>query len=419
MPKRRGQQIRVLMVLENCSYLRDARVQKEAAALTEAGYGVSVICPAHHNEPSREVLGAVCIYRFRLWQATRGIVGYLAEFIYAMLAISTLSFVVLLREGFDILHVANPPDCMVPVLSTYKLLGKVIIYDQHDLCPELYAAKFYPPNRFVSKVLMWLERSSYGLADHVIVTNESYKDVAIQRGLVAESKITVVRNGPALRDLSIENIDPELRGKSPNIIAFAGVIGYQDHLDHLCRALHDLRHRLAREDFYCVVIGDGDALPEIKALTRELGLESNIWFTGWVSDPDLYSRYIFNADICVVPDPCNDYNDRSTFVKVMEYMAAGKPIVAYDLCETRRSAEAAAEYARPNDVQDFAAKLARLMDDPGLRRSMGEIGLRRVQERLAWRHSVPNLLTAYEKTISSHTAYSLTSSADARGWRAM
>ena len=220
----------------------------------------------------------------------------------------------------------------------------------------------------------------------------------MQRGHLAGSRVTVVRNGPVLLTLTVDDVEPQLRSRSPNIIAFAGVIGYQDHLDQLCMALHDLHYRPGRNDFYCVVVGDGDALPEIKVLTRELGLENKIWFTGWVSDPDLYARYIFTSDICVVPDPSNSYNDRSTFVKVMEYMAAGKPMVAYDLCETRHTAQDAARYARSNDVHDFSEQIVKLMDDPALRRSMGKIGLRRVQQQLAWHHSIPNLLQAYETT---------------------
>jgi glycosyltransferase involved in cell wall biosynthesis len=391
--------MRILMVIENCSYLRDARVQNQAEALRAAGYGVSVICPAHDNESAQEVIDGISIYRFRLRRASQGIAGYLSEFVYAMLAIAALSIVVLFREGFDILHVANPPDCMVPMLSIYKLIGKIIIYDQHDLCPELYAAKFVRPRKAVSRILTWLEQCSYVLADHVIVTNESYKDISLQRGRLAASKVTVVRNGPILRNLSVDDVDLELRSRSSTIIAFAGVTGYQDHLEQLCMALHELRHSLGREDFYCIVVGDGDALPQIRALAQELGLESKIWFTGWVSDPDLYARYVFTSDICVVPDPLNDYNDRSTFVKVMEYMAAGKPIVAYDLHETRCTAGKAAQYARPNDVHDFAKKIVELMDDPALRRSMGEIGLNRVQQQLAWHYSVPDLLRAYETVI--------------------
>jgi len=66
-----------------------------------------------------------------------------------------------------------------------------------------------------------------------------------------------------------------------------------------------------------------------------------------VSDLDVYFRYLATADICVAPEPSNQYNDESTFVKIMEYMLAEKPVVAFDLPETRFSAEGAASYASP------------------------------------------------------------------------
>jgi glycosyltransferase involved in cell wall biosynthesis len=253
-------------------------------------------------------------------------------------------------------------------------------------------------------LLVLLERLSYGLADHIIVTNDSYKEMAKKRGRVCESRVTIVRNGPDLRNLDVADVDTELRSKSPNIIVFAGVTGFQDGLDYLCRALHHLRYDLCREDFYCIVMGDGDALQHIKSLAYELRLEGNISFAGWISDPDVYRRYLLTADICVVPEPSNAYNDRSTFVKMLEYLAVAKPIVAFDLPENRFSAQSAALYARPNDEREFALKIARLMDDPALRRSIGEIGRQRIQKELAWQYSIPNLLKVYNGLIVPHLA---------------
>ena len=376
-------------------------MRKEAQALTAAGYRVAVISPAQSGRPRHELIDGVSVYRFPMWVFPIGSLGYLVEYCYAMLAIAALSLWVLLREGFDVVHAANPPDCIVPMISVYKLIGKLIIYDQHDLGPELYAAKFVE-SRCLSRLLLLMEWCSYQLADHVIVTNESYKEQAKQRGFLSESKITVARNGPDCRKLNATAIDPELRSKASNIIAYAGVIGFQDGLDCLCRALHALRYELHQEDFYCVVLGDGDALASIKSLARELRLDDKVWFAGWVSDPDDYARYISTADICVAPDPFNSYNDQSTFVKVMEYMAAAKPIVGFDLRETRRSAQDAALYVRSGDVQDFAEKLATLMRNPSLRDSLGISGYRRIQNELAWRYSVPKLLNAYAKVVESH-----------------
>ena len=390
------------MVVENCPYLRDPRVRREAEALTAAGYRVSVICPSQGGR-RHEIVGGVSIYEFPIWQFTRTVPGYFVEYAWAMMAMAVLSLWIWLTDGFDILHVANPPDCIVPMLGVYKLVGKLVVYDQHDLSPELYAAKF-GRNVWFSRLLLAMERYSYLLADHIIVTNESYKELAIQRGSLPESKVTVVRNGPDLGSINAAKPDPELRRKSSNIIAFAGVTGPQDGLDGLCRALHHLRYTLQIDEFYCVVLGDGDALAAAKALARELKVDDKMWFAGWISDSEKYASYIATADICIAPDPVNTYNDRSTFVKIMEYMAAGKPIVGFDLRETRRSAMDAALYARTGDVEDFAKHIAMLIHNPPLRRSMGDAGTRRIQRELAWQHWIPNLLNAYKTLTRSRVA---------------
>jgi glycosyltransferase involved in cell wall biosynthesis len=258
---------------------------------------------------------------------------------------------------------------------------------------------------------------SYKLADHVIVTNQSYREIAMSRGQQSESKITVVRNGPELERLQALGVNEELRKRSPNIIAFAGVTGYQDGLDYLCRALSSLRFDLGRKDFLCIVLGDGDALADIKRLAHKLGIDDQIWFAGWVSDSDVYFRYLSTADICVAPEPSNMYNDHSTFVKIMEYMLAGKPIVAFDLPENRVSAEGAALYATPNNHREFAAKLAELMDDKALRHSTGELGRRRIKTTLAWQHSIACLLAAYDVVSKTQDRRALSATANSNAQR--
>jgi len=388
---------RVLMILENCSYLRDTRVGKQAKALQERGYQVSVISPEPGRLPSRAVIEGVTVYGFPPLSVYQGTVGYFLEYLYATFAIAVLTAYIALARGFDILHIANPPDCIILAMAIYKLIGKRIIYDQHDLNPELYEAKFSRPNALLLRLQCWLERVSYQLADHIIVTNESSRKIALDRGRQASEKVTVVRNGPDLKRLHTLKQDAELRKRSSNIIAFVGVVGHQDGLDYLCRALASLSSDWKQEDFLCIVVGDGDALPSVKALAHQLGIDHKIWFVGWVSDLEVYFRYLFTADICVAPDPSNKYNDHSTFVKIMEYMLAGKPVVAFDLPESRVSAEGAALYASPNDHRDFAAKIATLMVDERLRHSMGKMGQRRVETCLAWQYSIPGLLAAYDR----------------------
>jgi glycosyltransferase involved in cell wall biosynthesis len=175
-------------------------------------------------------------------------------------------------------------------------------------------------------------------------------------------------------------------------------MGKQDGVDYALRAAARLLSRrpgAARFAF----IGDGDHAPTLRALARELGIEGDVLFTGRVSDADLV-RYLSTADVCLSPDPANGFNEWHTMNKTMEYMALGKPVVAFDLVETRTSAGDAALYATPNDIDEFASHIERLLDDPALRKRLGAEGRRRVVEQLSWEHSVPHLLATYSAVFN-------------------
>jgi glycosyltransferase involved in cell wall biosynthesis len=394
---------RVLMLLENNPYPQDDRVHREAKALAAAGYQVSVICPLDSAQPWSEILDDVHVYRFPAPPAGSGFWGYLWEYGYSMVATFVLSLLMFLREGFDVVHAHNPPDTFVFIAALYKLFGKRFVYDHHDLAPELYYARFGGTgNRLIYHTLVLLEKISCRFADHVISTNQSYKTIEMQRGRVPEQRITVVRNGPELNHLQTAEPHPDLRQKGKTIICYVGVMGVQDGVDHLLRALRHLVYDLDRTDFFCVLVGAGDALPSLESLAEQSGLADYVLFTGWVEQAEV-ARYLSAAGIFVAPEPSNSYNDRSTMIKIGQYMAMGKPIVAFDLPEHRFTAQRSAVYVRPNDELEFARALAGLMDDPLRRQAMGSAGRRRVETELAWRYSVPNLLEAYRKLLSEET----------------
>jgi glycosyltransferase involved in cell wall biosynthesis len=175
-------------------------------------------------------------------------------------------------------------------------------------------------------------------------------------------------------------------------------MGFQDGVDYLLRALHHLLHTLGRTDFYCVLMGDGDAFESLRKLTEQLCLEEHVLFTGLVHGDEL-CRYLAAMDICVDPDPANPYNNRSTMIKMMEYMAFAKPIVAFDLPEHRVTAQQAAVYVTPNSERAFAKAVAQLMDDAARRKVMGAFGRSRIEKKLAWRYSASHLLDAYRKVL--------------------
>ena len=390
---------RILMLLENQPYPQDHRVRREATALAAAGYHVSIICPSSGGQSWRETVEHVRVYRFWAPSPVNSFLGYLWEYAYSTAAAFAMSLFVFLTEGFDVVHAHNPPETFVFIGAFYKLFGKRFVFDHHDLSPEMYLARFPEVgSRIVYYTLILLEKLTCIVADHVIATNESYRKIEIERGHVPEERITVVRNGvEVLRGRAIEP-DAGLRKKASTIIGFVGVMGFQDGVDYLLRALHHLIHDLGRRDFYCVLMGDGDAWEGLKTLTQQLGLENYVWFTGQVHGDQLFS-YLSTADICVDPDPANPYNNRSTMIKMMEYMAFEKPIVAFDLPEHRVTAQQAAVYVTPNDELAFATALAQLMDDPARRKFMGAFGRHRIETKLAWRYSERNLLAAYQKVL--------------------
>jgi glycosyltransferase involved in cell wall biosynthesis len=228
----------------------------------------------------------------------------------------------------------------------------------------------------------------------------------MQRGRVPEKRITIVRNGPNPHNLRSVSPTSNLRQTEKTIIGYVGVMGFQDGVDYLLRALRCLNLDLGRSDFLCVLVGDGNALPSLKSLTTQLGLTEYVQFTGWVESESV-AGYLGAADICVVPDPSNPYNDRSTMIKIMEYMTLGKPVVAFDLPEHRFTAQAAALYVRPNDELEFARALAQLMDDPVRRQTMGTLGRQRIETELAWRYAAPHLLEVYQRVLAERHSQEL------------
>jgi glycosyltransferase involved in cell wall biosynthesis len=386
--------VRVLLLVENNTYPADFRVRREAQALLDAGYQVTIIAPRGATQSWTDEIEGVRVYRFPTPPDGAGVVGYAFEFGYATLAMLLLTIWVALSKGVDVIHAANPPDTLCVIGIVFKLFGKRFVFDQHDLAPEIYLSRFDQPRaNLIYKVLCFIERISYAAADVVIVTNESYKQIAIKRGSKHLDKVFIVRNGPPLAYQTMEP-DPDLMLSANYLIGYIGTIGPQDGLDYWMRAIHEIVFTLGRHDFLAIIIGNGDALASVQALVKELQIEAYVLFTGRLSE--LESRkYLSAVNVCVQPDPLSPLNDKSTMNKLMEYMALGKPTVAFDLVETRFSAQDAALYVKPNDELAFAERVCWLLDNPDECEKMGKIGRERVANSLAWEYSVPELLRAY------------------------
>ncbi|HQU70313.1 MAG TPA: glycosyltransferase family 4 protein [Albidovulum sp.] len=400
LPDQRGQGRRVLIVVENLPVPLDRRVWLEATTLTQSGYAVTVICPTGRGwDKHHEIIDGIEIFRYPAPpEAHSGAAAYAREYLGSLWHWFRLAGKVRKARGFDVIHGCNPPDLVFLLAWWYRWRGVRYLFDHHDVCPELFVAKFGRKGLLYRIMLIW-ERMTFASASVSIATNESFRQIAIRRGKMAPEDVFVVRSAPQVEKFRIGPGDPAMRKGAGTVLGYVGVIGQQEGMDLLVAAADILIRGMGRADVHFIIVGFGPELPAVEADVAGRGLSAHFTFTGALYGDDLL-RALNSCDIGVSPDPKNAMNDISTMNKVMEYMTLELPVVQFDLKEGRASAGAASVYAADNSPQDFAAKIAELMDDPARRAEMGRTGRERVETALSWAHSVPNLLAAYDRIFA-------------------
>jgi glycosyltransferase involved in cell wall biosynthesis len=387
---------RVLILLQNEPVPSDRHVWNECRALVGAGYEVTVVCPAGESRdrgPYADLEG-VRIHRYQPRRAQESTAGYALEYLSALASMRRLARRLGRKRPFDLVHACSPPDFLLLAALGLRRRGARFVFDHHDLTPELYATRFGVG--LVHRATLAAEQVAFRAADVVLSVNDSYRRVAIERGRLDPAEVVVVRTGPDLKRFVRRPPSPELKRGKPYLLSYVGVMGAQDGIDHALRALAALAGR--RDDWRAIFMGDGDVLQEAKALTAKLGLTDLVEFTGWV-EHETIAEVLSTSDVCLAPDPKNPLNDLSSMVKISEYMAVSRPMVSFDLKESRAAAGEAALYAAAVDVAGFARLLDELLDDEARREAMGAAGRVRAERLLAWEHQERALLAAYERAL--------------------
>ena len=393
---------KVLFLVENAPVPGDRRVWNEALTLAQVGFQVSIVCPKWGYPGFYEERQGIRIYRVPL-PSLGGIAGHLVEYLIATPILFLYTWLIFLRDGFDVIHAANPPDFLFTIGRVFKLLGKKFVFDQHDVVPEACASRWSGIRfRLTHAIASWTEQASYRTADIVIAPNESVRRLAVERGGVDPARAFVVRNAIGRGHFRDAQPRAELRRGRRHLVFYAGVIGPDDGLDQLMLAARHIVADRGRRDIHFAVLGDGDCAPEIKQMSQRLGLGDVVEFTGWVKDDRLIADYLATADVCVVPDPKTPVNDLCSMNKMVEYMAMGKPVVAFDLKEAQETARGAAMYVESDGAAGpnaFGDGILELLSSPGTREALGRIGRQRFNEVLAWEHQQATLLRAYEALL--------------------
>jgi glycosyltransferase involved in cell wall biosynthesis len=390
---------KVLIIVENAPVPLDPRVWREACSLRDNEYEVTILCPRHKDCPrGYEVIEGIRIYRHPTPQEGESPFGYLWEYTCSLLWEFWYALWIYCRHGFHVIQGCNPPDDIFLIALPFKLAGVNYIFDHHDVNPELYVSK-YGKKGLLYKILVSLEKLSYRFSDVVLATNASYRDLAVTRGGVAPDDVFIVRNGPDLRTFKPVVPNPERKFGKRYLVGYVGNMGFQDGLDILVGVAKHIKD-LGRCDIHFTCVGQGTELIKLRKMVETMDLVDTVTFTGRISDEELL-EILSTADVCVNPDRPSEMNNISTMIKIMEYMALGKPIVQFDSKEGRYSAQEASLYADGQDqVSDFADKILWLLEKPEERERMGEFGKKRVKDELAWEHSVQNLIAAYDRVFS-------------------
>jgi glycosyltransferase involved in cell wall biosynthesis len=381
---------RITMLLENSPYPQDTRVRAEAESLVAAGHSVEVIAPRARRQPAHEHVNGVEVRRFRVPQiGGGGLLALLLEYIVAMVALHIAAMRALLR-GATALHLHNPPDTLFLGAAVFRVARRPVLYDHHDLVPELVGVRFGPG--MLALLARLCERLTFATASHVLAANESHAEIAVDRGNKHPEAVTVVRNGPPA---SWTRQPMRLRSGSLSTIrlAYVGTVAEQDGLNAMAEVMACLRGRSPAVDARLTVIGDGVGRTAFEGALQRWAVADMVTMTGWVA-AERIPELLQDADICVDPAPATTLNQRSTMIKLGEYLALGKPVVAYDLLESRRTVGDAAVLVPPGDASAFAEQIARLAEDPELRLSLGYRARHRAGD-LTWERSESALLAAY------------------------
>lgn len=389
---------KILFIVQNLPLPEDRRVFQEMETMSRNGFAVFAVAPGKSGQKKFETIEGMKIWRYPQAPQANGIFGYLFEYVYSFSCSFYLALKIHAKERYQAIHISNPPDFFFPIGAFMKLFGVKYIFDQHDLMPEMSEAKFNSGAKsLMRRILLLSEKLALRFSDVHITTCESGKCL-VQKRNEFSAKTFIVRNAVDLSKV-YGNTTPkdELKEISgfKHVCAYLGVMGFQDGLDKLLESISYIVNDKGRTDIGFVLMGDGDALSEIKKTSLEFGIADQVFFAGW-ADSETISKYLNASDLGLMPEPKNSYTNNSLHNKVMEYMAHGLPIVSYDLKEAKKSAGSAGIFIPGNDSIRFGQAVLELIDNPERRQKMGESGRTAAKENFTWEKSAQKLLEAYQ-----------------------
>jgi glycosyltransferase involved in cell wall biosynthesis len=352
------------MVVHAYYPLAETRVQREAETLVRAGFDVDVICLRDEGEPRRDRWGGVEIHRLRARVDKRALgtqlLSYLRFFMLATCRLTRMH----LRRPYQTVQVHNLPDFLVFCALVPKLQGVPVILDLHDLMPEFFAGRFGRERPVVARAIGWQERLSCRFADHVITVSEHWRRALVDRG-VPTARCSVVMN---LADERIFHRAAPTAKPLGSVasgalrLLYHGTVTHRYGLDLAVRAVARLRADIS--GIRLTILGQGDQMPELVDLVRELHLETHVDLRDQLLHAEALPEVIAAADLGIVPYRDDVFTDGLVPTKLMEYAAMGLPAAAARTSAIEATfGDSAVAYFTPGDVEDLARAVRDLWEN--------------------------------------------------------
>jgi glycosyltransferase involved in cell wall biosynthesis len=350
------------MVVHGPYPIGEPRVARQARAALEAGFDVDVIATRRENEPPEEVVDGVRVFRLPVeHQRGGGVFGVLREYL-GFTALATARVARLSgSHRYDVVQVHNPPDFLIAAAIFPKLQGARIVFDVHDLSPDLFASRFdgRRGGAFVDTALRWTERVAARLADAVVTVHEPYRQVLIGRSAPA-SKVTVVMNS---LDESLLPQAPAPTEGSDFRVFYHGTVTAWYGLELLVEAFASIVSALPNARLE--IQGEGDALTAVHDRAQALSVSSRVNAPGTYLPQAEVLALAQGASVGVIPNLPTKLNQYALSSKLFEYVALGIPVVSADLPTIRAHFDdSEIRFFRAGDAESLAEALLDVAHDP-------------------------------------------------------
>lgn len=360
------------MVVHSYYPLGETRVQREAMALVERGFDVTVLCLRSGEEARREQVDGIDVRRLPVRRHRgSGLAVQLLEYLTFFVLVAVMLTGLHLRRRFDTIQVHNLPDFLVFAAVVPRAMGTPVVLDLHDLMPEFFAARTEASlDSPLVRAVRLQEQLSCRFASHVITVTDGWRQTLVQRG-VSAGKVSVVMNVADAQVFDAAAVPaPPGRADGFNVL-YHGTFTHRYGVDLIVTAAALLRERIP--DLHVSLLGDGDSRDELVEMVDRLGLEGVVTLSAGMVGVDRLPAAIRAADVGVVPNRRNVFTDGILPTKLLEYVAMGVPVVAARTTTVESYFDdQQVEYFAAGDAEDLAAHLEALHADPERRRKLAE-----------------------------------------------